>query len=159
MIATAKTFEQSGFGTGWVQTTVYLNWTTGSQPPTLILAFSEGPAGPGGMNVGMKWLTPTHLQLTYKRSRPLSTSRPSSSTASTSPCKNCRVHRRTFPDSGLREEIEFCSGLLAADTCTLVHSGERHWDIFVDLCEKERWEISSKTPGTPLWPSSLGGNG
>jgi hypothetical protein len=71
MIATAETFEQSGFGTGWVQTTVYLNWTTGSQPKTLILAFSEGPAEPGGMNVGMKWLTPTHLELTYKGQRPL----------------------------------------------------------------------------------------
>lgn len=71
MIATASTFEQSGFGTGWVQTSVYLNWTTGSQPATLILAFSEGPGGPGGMNVGMKWLTPTHLELTFKGPRPL----------------------------------------------------------------------------------------
>ncbi len=71
MIATASTFEQSGFGTGWVQTTVYLNWTSGSQPKTLILAFSDGPIGPGGMNVGMNWLTPTHLELTYKGKRAL----------------------------------------------------------------------------------------
>jgi len=71
MIATAITFEQSGFGTGWVHTTVYLNWTTGSQPKTLILAFSDGPGEPGGMNVGMKWLTPTHLELTYRGQRPL----------------------------------------------------------------------------------------
>ena len=71
MIATASTFEQSGFGTGWVQTTVYLNWTKGSQPKMLILAFSDGPSVPGGMNVGMDWLSPTHLELTYKERRPL----------------------------------------------------------------------------------------
>lgn len=71
MIATASTFEQSGFGTGWVQTTVYLNWTKGSQPKMLVLAFSDGPAGPGGMSVGMNWLTPTHLELTYKGQRAL----------------------------------------------------------------------------------------
>src|SRR5437867_9774179 len=71
MIATASTFEQSGFGTGWVQTTVYLNWTAGSQPKMLILAFSKGPSAPGGMSVEMKWLSPTHLELTYKGKRPL----------------------------------------------------------------------------------------
>ena len=71
MIATARTHEQSGFGTGWAQTTVDLNWTTGSQPPTVILAFSDGPSGPGGMNVGMKWLTPTCLELAYKGRRPI----------------------------------------------------------------------------------------
>lgn len=71
LVATAKTYTQSGFGTGWVQTTVYLNWTTGSQPPMLILAFSEGPSSSGGMDVGMKWLGPTHLELTYRGQRPL----------------------------------------------------------------------------------------
>jgi len=71
MIATANTFEQSGFGTGWVQTTVYLNWTRGKQPKMLILAFSDGPSVPGGMNVGMNWLSPTHLELSYKGERPL----------------------------------------------------------------------------------------
>lgn len=71
MIATAKTTDESGPGTDFIQTTVYLNWTKGSQPPMLILAFSDGPAGPGGMNVGMNWLSPTHLELTYKGQRPL----------------------------------------------------------------------------------------
>ena len=71
MIATAQTFVDSGFGTGWTQTTVNLNWTTGSQPPMLILAFSDGPAGPGGMNVEMKWLSPTNLELSYKGARSL----------------------------------------------------------------------------------------
>jgi hypothetical protein len=71
MIATANRFEQSGFGTGWVQTTVYLNWTKGKQPKMLILAFSDGPSVPSGMDVGMDWLSPTHLELTYKGERPL----------------------------------------------------------------------------------------
>jgi hypothetical protein len=70
-IARARTFEQSGFGTGWVQTTVDLNITTGSQPPAQILAFSDGPPGPDGMKVGMNWLTPTHLELTYRGRRAL----------------------------------------------------------------------------------------
>jgi hypothetical protein len=70
-VASAFTIEQSGFGTGWVQTTVYVNWTRGKQPKMLILAFSDGPSVPGGMNVGMNWLSPTHLELTYKGERPL----------------------------------------------------------------------------------------
>jgi hypothetical protein len=36
-----------------------------------ILSFSDGLAGPGGMNVGMNWLTPTHLEITYKGHRAL----------------------------------------------------------------------------------------
>lgn len=71
MIATARTIQTSGIGTGDPGTSVYLNWTTGSQSPTIILAFSEGPSEPGGMNVGMNWLTPNHLELTYKGRRTL----------------------------------------------------------------------------------------
>ena len=71
MIATAKTFENRGFGTGGIWTGVYLNWTTGSHPPMEILEFSDGPAGPDGMKVGMNWLTPMHLELTYKGQRAL----------------------------------------------------------------------------------------
>jgi hypothetical protein len=66
MIAKARTFENGGFGTDFVETTVDLNFTKGKQSPMEILAFSDGPAGPGGMTVGMNWLSPTHLELTYK---------------------------------------------------------------------------------------------
>jgi hypothetical protein len=69
MIVTARTIEQSGFGTGFIGTAVYLNWTSGSQPPTEILSFSDGPQKPDGMKVGMHWVTPTHLELTYKGAR------------------------------------------------------------------------------------------
>jgi hypothetical protein len=36
IIATARSVENSGFGTGGGGTTVFLNWTTGSQPATEI---------------------------------------------------------------------------------------------------------------------------
>jgi hypothetical protein len=71
MIATAKTVDDSGPGTDFIQTTVYLNWVTNKNPPIMILAFSDGPAGPDGMKVGMNWLTPKHLELTYKGQRML----------------------------------------------------------------------------------------
>lgn len=71
MIATAYTVQTSGIGTGDPGTSVYLNWTTGSQSPTIILSFTEGPDEPGSMNVGMNWLTPKHLDLTYKGRRTL----------------------------------------------------------------------------------------
>ncbi len=70
-VASAFTVEQSGFGTGGGGTDVYLNFTRGSQQKLLILAFSDGPSAPGGMNVGMNWPTSTHLELTYKGERPL----------------------------------------------------------------------------------------
>lgn len=67
MLVKARASDQSGFGTGWAETTVYLNWASGSQPPTLILAFSNWPAGPDGMKVRMEWLTPKHLELSFVR--------------------------------------------------------------------------------------------
>jgi hypothetical protein len=69
MIATAYTVVPSGIGTGDFGTRVFLNWAEGSQPTTIILAFAEGPDEPGGMNVGMTWLAPTHLELTYRGHR------------------------------------------------------------------------------------------
>jgi hypothetical protein len=71
MIATAKTFNNAGPGTNFVQTTVYLNWTANQNSPTMILAFSDGPAGPDGMKVWMNWRTATHLELAYKGKREL----------------------------------------------------------------------------------------
>ena len=71
MIASARTIQTSGIGTGDPGTFVYLNWAAGSQSPTIILALTDGPAEPGDMNVGMNWLTPKHLELTYKGPRTL----------------------------------------------------------------------------------------
>ena len=67
VVATAKTFANSGFGGGGPTTTfVYLNWTSGSQSPMEILCLTGGSDTSVDTNVGMKWLTPTHLELTYK---------------------------------------------------------------------------------------------
>ena len=69
MIAHARTVEPSGIGTGEIGTFVDLNWTTGSQSPTMILAFADGSDKPGDKNVGISWLSPTRLELTYKGQR------------------------------------------------------------------------------------------
>ncbi len=65
MLVTASTDEQSGFGTGAITTTVYLRPIQSSGQPLLILAFHDGPAGPGGMSVGLIWKDSHHLELTY----------------------------------------------------------------------------------------------
>lgn len=45
------------------------------------------------------------------------------------------THTRIYAQpSTLDEAIKFCRTLLAPDTCTVIHPGDRHWDIFVDLC-------------------------
>jgi hypothetical protein len=69
-IATASTSQERGFLSGGAQTTVYLNWPVGSQTRTLILAYSDGPTAED-MAVEMKWLTPTHLELSYSGHRSL----------------------------------------------------------------------------------------
>ena len=70
MVATAYRLEAGGIGTGDIATHVYLNWTKGSQAATIILAFKDGEDDPNSdMSVGMNWITPTHLELTYKGPR------------------------------------------------------------------------------------------
>jgi hypothetical protein len=70
MIARAHTIQPGGMGIGNFGTFVDLNWTTGSQAPTVILAFSDGRDEPGDDTaVAMNWLSPTRLELTYKRHR------------------------------------------------------------------------------------------
>jgi hypothetical protein len=70
MIARAQTIVSSGFGTGGYSSVVTLNWTNGSQDPVNILVFTDGPNEPENTKVvTMKWLTPTHLELTYKGHR------------------------------------------------------------------------------------------
>ena len=71
MVASARTVAQSEFGTDFIGTSVYLNWTKGSQSPREILVLSDGTVAPGATAVEMKWLTPTHLELTYVGPRKL----------------------------------------------------------------------------------------
>jgi hypothetical protein len=65
-IATAEAIETNGIGVGDPGTFVSLNWTSGGQVPRLILALSPYlSSSPPITKVGMNWLTPTHLELTY----------------------------------------------------------------------------------------------
>jgi toxin-antitoxin system PIN domain toxin len=49
------------------------------------------------------------------------------------------THPRIYVQpSTLDEAIEFCRILLTPNTCTVLHPGDRHWDIFLDLCAKSR---------------------
>jgi hypothetical protein len=64
-LASASTEQFGGPGTAAVETTVYLK--EGSQSPVEILELSNEGAYPAGItSVGMNWLTPSHLELTYK---------------------------------------------------------------------------------------------
>lgn len=65
MIATARTDVRSGLAINSIETFVYLNWTKGPQPPMLILDLGDATVAPADTKVEMKWLTPTHLELTY----------------------------------------------------------------------------------------------
>lgn len=66
-VVTAETLRPGGWGTGApAQTTVDLNYTSGHQSSSEILTFVDGPDEPDGMNVGIKWLSPTQLELTYR---------------------------------------------------------------------------------------------
>ena len=69
MLVTATTWEQGGLGTDTNQTVVRMNWTTGSQKPTIILIFDDHVDGTVDTKVGMKWLNPHRLALTYTGDR------------------------------------------------------------------------------------------
>jgi hypothetical protein len=76
-IAVALTQQGGGFGTAYINTTVSLKSTHLSNAPQTVLGFScQGPvprpytldnvANAGGtIDLQMKWLTPSHLEVTY----------------------------------------------------------------------------------------------
>jgi hypothetical protein len=64
-VASARTEQDSGFGTAAVYTTVYLKQN--AQKPTAILVFANETAYPLGVTaVDMTWITPSHLSVAYK---------------------------------------------------------------------------------------------
>lgn len=68
MVATAQAFANGGFGvSGSPATFVYLNWATGSQKPKEILELSNESDTPEGESVGIKWVSPSRLELTYHK--------------------------------------------------------------------------------------------
>lgn len=76
-LATAETVQNGGPGNAAIDTMVYLKRPNVSEKPVEVLGFScEGPvprpyvldnvANKGGtINLTMKWLTPSHLNVTY----------------------------------------------------------------------------------------------
>ena len=68
MVATAQAFANGGFGvSGSPATFVYINWATGSQKPKEILELSNESDTPEGESVGIKWVSPSRLELTYHK--------------------------------------------------------------------------------------------
>ncbi len=47
-------------------TKIYLKWATGSRTDTSVLELADASDAPVDTQVEMKWLTPTHLELTFK---------------------------------------------------------------------------------------------
>jgi hypothetical protein len=68
-IATARTFIQSGFGTGYIGTDVYLKGKNASTSEAHILGLSYKYEVPSGItDVEMRWISATHLAITYRGS-------------------------------------------------------------------------------------------
>jgi len=66
-VVKAETLRPGGWGTGApAQTTVDLNYTSGHQSSSEILTFVDGSEEPDGMNVAIRWLSPTQVELSYK---------------------------------------------------------------------------------------------
>jgi hypothetical protein len=65
-LARAETTENSGFGTGSLETSVDLKWTSGSQAPETVLMLIHDPnSSSRTINLSMKWIAPSRLDLTY----------------------------------------------------------------------------------------------
>jgi len=64
-LAIARSEQWSGPGNAYDASTVFLKSLKGAEPPTPVLGFSHEYAT---MNLNMQWVTPTHLQVTYKES-------------------------------------------------------------------------------------------
>jgi hypothetical protein len=66
-VASASTEQFSGPGTAYVATTAYLKAVNGSKPSEQLLVLSNDSAHPSGItNLGMNWISSSHLELTYK---------------------------------------------------------------------------------------------
>ena len=65
-LATARTIANSGFGTGYIWTAVYLGGTKQKEPIEILELVDEFEKPSDEISVEMKWLSPTYLELTYK---------------------------------------------------------------------------------------------
>jgi uncharacterized protein YceK len=63
-LAKALTEQHSGPGSALLQTTVFLKDTNGPKEPIEVLLFTQDAKS---IDMKMNWLTPTHLEVTYKQ--------------------------------------------------------------------------------------------
>ena len=67
-IATGRSDQYSGPGNAAIVSGVYLRRADGSGPEEAVLHYlDEFPAGKGGIEMTLAWVTPTHLQVTFNR--------------------------------------------------------------------------------------------
>jgi hypothetical protein len=65
-LATARTVETGGLGTGSIATHVELKWMrSSSHPETILLFVHDKPPESRTIDISMKWITPSHLDVTY----------------------------------------------------------------------------------------------
>ena len=70
--AVGRTNQYTGPGNAAVITAVYLRRAGGSTPEQLVLDFFDDfPPGKGGIEVALRWLSPTHLDISLSRSASL----------------------------------------------------------------------------------------
>ena len=68
-LASARTEQHGGPGTAGVQTIVYLKQIADPRPPTQILLLDPDPYSQNNeIGMKMRWVTPSHLDLTYSGS-------------------------------------------------------------------------------------------
>jgi len=78
-IASARTIQNGGFGSGDISTVVYLNRKDDANSPQEIVDFDGGSVAHtyvldnvanrgGGIDLVMRWAAPTHLMVTYRSS-------------------------------------------------------------------------------------------
>jgi hypothetical protein len=76
-IASARTIQNGGFGSGDISTVVYLHRNGDTRPPQEIVEFDGGAVAHsyvldnvanrgGGISLALQWVTPTKLVVTYK---------------------------------------------------------------------------------------------
>lgn len=76
-IASARTIQNGGFGSGDIGTVVYLHRKGDTRPPQEIIEFDGGAVAHsyvldnvanrgGGISLALRWVTPTKLVVTYK---------------------------------------------------------------------------------------------
>ena len=66
ILASARTIANSGFGTGYIWTAVYLGGTKQKERIEILELVDEFEMPSDEISVEMKWLSPTYLELTYK---------------------------------------------------------------------------------------------